>query len=174
MRILIILRAGINPQTGVVPEYNGLIEAYYLFSDAGADVVLTALGGGSASEWPATRADHNDAAAARLRRRFNADRRARDVMNDLVDLNRVCTGDFDAALCLTAQGGNGWDGAKDDADVLMDRLLAAAKPVAVIVPAPNQSAARSGKGLLMIASGNEASRLAAKALLGVASNQWSW
>jgi hypothetical protein len=170
MRILIILRAGVNPQTGVVPEYHGLIEAYYLFSDAGADVVLAALGGGSASESPATRTDHDDAAAARLRR-FNADRRARDIMNDLVDLNRVCTEDFDAALCLTAQGVNGCNGAKDDADVLMDRLLAAAKPVAVIVLGSDHSAARSGNGLLMVASGIEASRLAANALLGVANNR---
>jgi putative intracellular protease/amidase len=170
MRILIILRAGINPQTGVVPEYNGLIEAYYLFSDAGADVVLAALGGGSARESPANGANRDDSAAARLRR-FNADLRARDDMNDLVDLNRVCTEDFDAALCLAAQGFNGGDGAKDDADVLMDRLLASAKPVAVIVAGPDHSAATSGNGLLMVASGIEASRLAANALLGVASNR---
>jgi hypothetical protein len=80
-----------------------------------------------------------------------------DIMNDLVDLNRVCTQDFDAALRLTAQGFNGCNGAKDDADVLMDRLLAAAKPVAVIVLGPDHSDARSGNGRLMVASGIEAS-----------------
>jgi hypothetical protein len=171
MRILIILNAGADPQAGAVPEYNGLIEAYYLFSDAGADVVLAAQGGGSASGSPATGAGHDDAAVTRVHRRFDADRRARDVMNDLVDLNRVCVEDFDAGLCLRAQGFNGCDGTKDHADVLVDRLLAAAKPVAVIVPAPAHAAAKSGNSLLIIGSGNEATRLAANALLSVVSNQ---
>jgi hypothetical protein len=171
MRILIILTAGADPQADAVPEYNGLIEAYYLFTDAGADVVLAALGGGSASGSPATGAGHDDAVATRVRRRFDADRRTRDVMNDLVDLTSVCAEDFDAALCLRAQGYNGCAGANDHADVLVDRLLSAAKPVAVIVPAPNHTAAESGNGLLMIGGGNEAPRLAANALLGVASNR---
>jgi hypothetical protein len=171
MRILIILNAGAGPQPGVVPEYDGLIEAYYLFSDAGADVVLAAPGGGSASGSPATAASHDDAVATRVRPRFDADRWARDVMNDLVDLNRVCAEDFDAALCLSARGFNDCDGAKDHAGVLVDQLLAAAKPVAVIVPTAAHAAAKSGNGLLMIGSSNEAPRLAASALLGVASNR---
>jgi hypothetical protein len=54
---------------------------------------------------------------------------------------------------------------------LVDRLLAAAKPVAVIAPAPAQAAAKSGNGLLMIGGGNDALRLAANALLSVASNR---
>jgi hypothetical protein len=171
MRILIILNAGADPQAGAVPEYKGLIEAYYLFSDAGADVVLAALGGGSASGSPATGAGQDDAAATRILRRFDADRWTRDVMNDLVDLNSICAEDFDAALCLEAQGLNGCGGAKDHAGVLVDRLLAAAKPVAVIAPAPAHAAAKSGNGLLMIGVGNEAPQLAANALLGVASNR---
>ena len=103
MRILIILNADAGPQAGVVPEYNGLIEAYYLFRDAGIDVVLAAAGGGSASESTGTVSGRDDTAAARGLRRFSSDRQARDVMNDLVDLAYVCAEDFDAALCLGPQ-----------------------------------------------------------------------
>jgi hypothetical protein len=90
MRILIILNAGGNPQGGVVPEYDGLIEAYYLFRDAGVDVVLAAVGGGSASVSTRTASGRDDTAAARALQRFNSDRQARDVMNDRVDLASVC------------------------------------------------------------------------------------
>jgi hypothetical protein len=50
MRILIILNADADAQAGVVREFDGLIEAHYLFCDAGVDVVVAASGGGSAGE----------------------------------------------------------------------------------------------------------------------------
>ena len=53
-------------------------------------------------------------------------------MNDLIDLAYVCAEDFDAALCLSPQGFNSSAGIRDRAGVLVDRLLVAAKPVAVI------------------------------------------
>jgi putative intracellular protease/amidase len=121
MRILIILSADAESSTG-------LIEAYYLFRDAGMDVVVSAIGGGSASPPAAT-------TASEALQRFKSDRDARDVMNDLVDLGSVCAGDFDAAI---------WFGADTEprAGGLVSRLLAAAKPVAVIAPAnaPAQAA----------------------------------
>jgi hypothetical protein len=169
MRILIILNAGGDRQAGVVPEYDGLIEAYYLFSDAGVDVVLATPGGGSASESTWTGSGRDDAAAAQALRRFNADRQAREVMNDLVDLAYVCAEDFDAALCLSPQGFNSGGGIKDHAGVLVDQLLAATKPVAVISSTPTCAHADAGNGLLIIGSSNEAPRLAANALLGAAS-----
>ena len=167
MRILIILNTDADQQAGAVHEYAGLIEAYYLFSDASADVVLAAPGGGSASEPTGTSSARDGAAAIRLLRRFNTDRQAREVMNDLVDLADVCADDFDAALCLGPQGFHGSFGVKDHARVLIDQLLAAAKPVAVISSAPTYAPAEAGNGLLMIGSSNEAPRLAANALLGV-------
>jgi hypothetical protein len=170
MRILIILNAGADPQAGAVSEYDGLVEAYYLFVDAGMDVVLAAPGGGSASE-SSKAGSGSKACAAQAIRRFNADRQARDVTNDLVDLTCVCAEDFDAALCLSPQRYISRAGAKDHAGVLVDQLLAAAKPVAVISPAPTYPPAEAGNGLLIIGSSNDAPRLAANALLGAASTR---
>jgi putative intracellular protease/amidase len=119
MRILIILSTDAGAQAAGVLEFDGLIEAYYLFRDAGADVVVAAPGGGSASESLAT-------APFPAMQRFKSDRGARDALNDLVDLASVCAGDFDGAICLGAQS--------DAADLLIARLLAAAKPVALIAP----------------------------------------
>jgi hypothetical protein len=145
MRILIILDA----DTGV--GFEGLIEAYYLFRDAGLEIVVAAPGGGSAGE---------PTGAAMAVQRFKADRPARDVMNDLLDLASVCPDDFDAALCL--------DSFRSDSPsrLLVTRLLAAAKPVAVIADAHGDRLPETGDGLLLIGNGTEAARLAANALLG--------
>jgi putative intracellular protease/amidase len=166
MRILIILNANVGQQAGAVHEYAGLLEAYYLFSDAGMDVVLAAPGGGSASESTGTGSNRDGAAAALALRRFDADRQARDVMNDLVDLTYVCAEDFDAALSLGPHRLNGSVDVKDRTGLLVDQLLAAAKPVAVIGSAPTYAPAEAGNGLLIIGNSTEAPRLAANALLG--------
>jgi hypothetical protein len=167
MRILIMLSAAAGPQAAVVP-YDGLIEVYYLFSDAGVEIVLAAPGGGSASE-PIRPVFHSDDTAdtPTLRRRYNADRRARDVMNDLVDLANVCAEDFDAALYLSPQVFDSCARDKDHAGFLVDQLLAAAKPVAMIGEL-SACTAEVRNGLLMIGHSSESLRLAATALLGVA------
>jgi hypothetical protein len=164
MRVLIILSA--DSQAGVVPEFDGLIEAYYLFRDAGMDVVVAAPGGGSASESPMTSAGGDRPATAQAIRRFKADRDARDVMNDLVDLASVCAGDFDGAICLGLQGHNNNARIKDYAGVLVARLLAAVKPVAVIAPAHADVRPEAGNSVVIIGNSNEAPGLAAHSLLG--------
>jgi hypothetical protein len=166
MRILMILNAGAASQAGVVPEFDGLIEAYYLFRDAGTDVVVAAPGGGSASDSRATGSGPGETATAQAIRRFKDDRQARDVMNDLVDLASVCAGDFDGALCLSPQRDNSNANVKDHAGALVAQLLAATKPVAVIAPLHAYAPPEAGNGLLMIGNSNEAPRLAANALLG--------
>jgi hypothetical protein len=171
MRILIMLNAGVDPQAGVVPEYDGLVEVYYLFSDAGIEIVLAAPGGGSASQSSGTESRRDDTNATQPLRRYNADRRARDVMNDLVDLADVCAEDFDAALYLSPQTFNGDAGIKDHAAVVVNQLLAAAKPVAVIGEPPARTWTEAGNGLLMIGHSSEALRLAANALLGAAGDR---
>ena len=155
MRILIILDADAGGQAGVGLGYGvgfeGLIEAYYLFRDAGLEIVVAASGGGSAGE---------PTGAATAVQRFKADRPARDVMNDLLDLASVCPDDFDAALCLDSFRSDG------TSRLLVTRLLAAAKPVAVIAEAAGGVLPETADGLLLIGKGTEAARLAANALLG--------
>ena len=166
MRVLIMLNADADPQVGVAQEYDGLIEVYYLFSDAGIEIVLAAPEGGSAIESSGTASGRDDTSATRALQRYNADRRARDVMNDLVDLADVYAEDFDAALCLSPQAFNDGPGVKDYAGVVVNRLLAAAKPVAVIGQPPASASIEGRNGLLMIGHSSEALRLAASALLG--------
>ena len=161
MRILLILNTDAGSQAGAVPEYEGLIEAYYLFSDAGMEVVLAAEGGGSATESDRSVLDVDAPPAIR---RFTADRRAREVMNDLVDLATVCADDFDAALCLDSRTFGQQPSVKGHADSLIGKLLAATKPVAVISTRPTSAEAKNG--LLVIGHTAKASLLAARALLG--------
>jgi len=161
MRILIILNTDASLQTGVVPEYEGLTGAYYLFSDAGAEVVIAAEGGGSATE--ADRFVPGTEAASPIRR-FAGDRQARELMNDLVDLAVVCAEDFDAALCLDSRTFGRQPNMKGQADSLIGKLLAAAKPVAVI--SAHSTLADAKDGLLMIGHTTRAPLLAAHALLG--------
>lgn len=158
MRILIVLGTDTGRQANVVPGFDGLIEAYYLFCDAGVDVAVAAPGGGSASEPAATGFDRGETIASQAIRRFKTDRRTRDVMNDLLDLASVCAGDFDAALCLGTL--------EDRTDILIAQLLGAAKTVALIGPSRGRTPAAPGNGLLMLGDSVDAPRLAAAALLG--------
>jgi hypothetical protein len=166
MRILIILNADADSHASVVREFDGLIEAYYLFCDAGMEVVVAASGGGSASEATGPGSNRDETVAPHAIRRFKADRQVRDVMNDLLDLASVCAGDFDAALCLGRQRVGGSVGVIDHAAVLVAQLLATAKPVAVIAPVRAYAPLDAGNGVLIFGNSNEAYPLAANALLG--------
>jgi putative intracellular protease/amidase len=144
-----------------VPEQHALIDVYYLFVDAGMEVVLAAPGGGSADG-----VGVDDSPAASNFQRFKTDRRARDVMNDLIELDTVCAQDFDAALWLGAPNLKSSTTANPHAGVLIGQLLAAAKPVAVIGGSLDYSSVDPAGGLLMIGNSNEAPKLAANSLLG--------
>jgi hypothetical protein len=162
MRILIILNADAASQPGAAPEYEGLIEAYYLFDDAGAEVVIVTPGGGSAYDAGFVA----DADAASSFGRFKIDRRARDLMNDLVDIGEVCVDDFDAALCLQRQAVNGGVKIEGEAHILLERLLDANKPVAVIGAARFHESVATKNGLLILGYSRGAPSQAAKALIG--------
>lgn len=162
MRILIILNADGASCVAAGREYEGLIEAYYLFNDAGAEVVMAAPGGGSAYEVGFAA----DADASSSFGRFRVDRRARDLMNDLVDTADVCAEDFDAVLCLQPHKIDPRTKIEGQALALLERLLVAGKPVAVIGAGHAFESNALKKGLLMLDCSREAPRQAAKALLG--------
>ncbi len=166
MRVLIILDANADSQNGGVPEYVGLIDVYYLFNDVGLDVVLAAPGGGSASEFTGTVSGRDNLPAAKALQRFIVDRRARDAMNDLVDLASVCAEDFDAAFCIAPQGVNTGAGVNGDISMLVNQLLAATKPVVIITATSKYTIAEPGSGILIIGHTNQAHWPAANALLG--------
>lgn len=96
-RILIILAARGDAETGPPFELPALAGAYYALKDRGVEVVLA-----SSDEAPprvtALREIASDEDA--LVRRFRADRAARDDLADVLPLDRVVLDDFDAVVCI--------------------------------------------------------------------------
>ena len=161
MRILIILAIDPGDEARPAPEFDGLLEAYYLLTDAGAELVLASTLGGSA--WASSAGDRPGDSA--LARRFRADHRVRDILNDLLRLEDIYAEDFAAALCLGFAKFK-WGAEQDRAGALIVELLALGKPVAVISPSQGLTISGAGEGLLMIGQIADAPRLAAGALLG--------
>ena len=130
-RVLMVLpssgRAGdLDAWTGVqIEEFAG---PYFLYRDAGLDIVLASPCGGYPTVAPA------DAAGARhpAAERFARDRRAREELGDTLRLDQVFADDFDG---LHVAGGYGalWDLAADDAlAALVGALHGAGRPLAMV------------------------------------------
>jgi hypothetical protein len=162
MRVLLILAIDPGAEANPAPEFDGLLEAYYLLSDADLELVVASPSGGSA--WASS--DRDDTAGKQVAQRFRGDRRARDILNDLLPLDDVHPADFDAALCL-GFGRFAWGAGTDDrAGELIAELLALARPVAVISPRDATPITHTGEGLLIVGRTPRAAGMAARALLG--------
>jgi putative intracellular protease/amidase len=106
---------------------------YYVFKDAGAKVTLASPAGGAPPLDP--RSDEADAQTDATRR-FKADPAAQAALAATHRLQGIQAGDFDA---LFYPGGHGplWDLAEDARSIaLIEAMLAAGKPVAVVCHAP--------------------------------------
>lgn len=106
---------------------------YYVFNDAGADVVLTSPLGGQPPIDPTSLepANQNDTT-----RRFESDPAAKAQLASTVRLDSLSQSDFDAVFY---PGGHGplWDLAEDQNSIsLIEASLAADKPVALVCHAP--------------------------------------
>jgi hypothetical protein len=163
MRILLMLAIEPGAEAKAAPEFHGLLDAYYLLSDAGLELVVASPAGGSA--WAGS--DRDDEAGQGLAERFKSDSRARDILNDLLPLDDVHAADFDAALCL-GFGRFTWGAANGGrAGQLIAELLALARPVAVISPRDAFPISDTGEGLLIVGRASRGPGIAARALLGV-------
>jgi len=166
MRILMILipddEAAIPPKAPIL-RLERVIGPYYVFRDAGAEVVLASPAGG----FPRMAAAAEDrAASSPLLDRFRADRTGRDDLTDTLDLDQIYDEDFDAALCLGAPGPI-WEAERRcTAGALIAAFLQAGKPVAVIPTVPDLAARGTGDGLIITADRPDAGLGAARALLG--------
>jgi putative intracellular protease/amidase len=106
---------------------------YYVFKDAGAEITLASPRGGQPpidpkSDAPGMQTDFT--------RRFKADPAAQAALARTLELRSVAADDFDAVFY---PGGHGpmWDLAGDPASIaLIERTLAAGKPVAAVCHAP--------------------------------------
>jgi putative intracellular protease/amidase len=104
---------------------------YYVFKDAGADVVLASPKGGQPPLDP--RSDEDDTPATL---RFKSDAAAKAALADTRRLAGVAAGDFDAVFY---PGGHGplWDLAEDPVSIaLIETTLAAGRPVGTVCHAP--------------------------------------
>ena len=106
---------------------------YYVFKEAGAEMVLASPRGGQ----PPIDPKSNDAdAQTDATRRFKTDSATQSVLATTVRLRDLTAVDFDAVFY---PGGHGplWDLTDDPASItLLEAMLAAGKPVAVVCHAP--------------------------------------
>jgi putative intracellular protease/amidase len=136
MKILMVLTS--HDQLGDTGEKTGfwleeLAAPYYVFRDAGADIVLASPKGGQPpldpkSSQPAFQTDAT--------RRFEADPEAKAALGDTRKLSEASRERFDAVFY---PGGHGplWDLAEDPVSIgLIEAAVAAGKPVAAVCHAP--------------------------------------
>ena len=106
---------------------------YYTFKDAGATITLASPRGGQPPLDP--KSDTPDA-QTKDTQRFKADSAAQTALAHTLKLSEVAAGDFDAVFY---PGGHGplWDLAEDPVSIdLIEFMLAAGKPVALVCHAP--------------------------------------
>ncbi|MDN7811074.1 type 1 glutamine amidotransferase domain-containing protein [Burkholderia gladioli] len=136
MKILMVLTS--HDQLGDTGRKTGfwleeLAAPYYVFKDAGAEIVLASPQGGQPPLDPkSNEADFQTEAT----RRFEADAEAKAALADTVRLGSVTHDAFDAVFY---PGGHGplWDLAEDrDSIALIESTFAARKPLALVCHAP--------------------------------------
>jgi putative intracellular protease/amidase len=136
MRILIVLTS--HDQLGTSGEKTGFwleefTAPYYVFKDAGAEVVIASPKGGRPPIDP--RSEHPES-LGETTSRFKADVVAETDLDHTVALAKVDVADFDAVFYA---GGHGplWDLAEDgDSVALIEAFNAAGKPVSAVCHGP--------------------------------------
>lgn len=136
MKILMVLTS--HDQLGDTGHKTGFwleefAAPYYVFKDAGAEIVLASPRGGQP---PIDPKSSDPAMQTDATRRFEADAEARAALASTLSLDAVRAEDFDA---LFYPGGHGplWDLAEDARSVaLIERFQALGKPVGAVCHAP--------------------------------------
>ena len=165
MRILVILipdggAADSNSNSAIRLERAA--GPYYVFQDAGVEVVLASPAGGA----PLMEFASGSEAATRVMQRFRQDRIAIDGFSDTVSLDQVYADDFDAAFCVGLPGSIWRPEQRNSAGALISRLLDAGKPVAVMPSGFDLAPKGASEGLLIIGDGSKSPIPAAEALMG--------
>jgi len=151
MKILMVLTS--HEELGNTGKKTGfwleeLAAPYYVFKDAGADIVLASPKGGQPPLDPKSNEPDFQTDATR---RFEADSSAKSQLSSTLLLKDVAHDDFDAVFY---PGGHGplWDLAEDaDSIALIEGTLAAGKPLAAVCHAPGifrHTKAADGKPLV--------------------------
>jgi hypothetical protein len=135
---------------------------YFVFRDAGVEVVLVSPDGGSPSMAFAAESGGSTEVIERLKR----DRTAIDEFSDTISLDQVYIDDFDAAFCVGHPGAIWRPNSDNSAAGLIARLLDAGKPVAVLPSGIDLDPKGASDGLLIVGDGSKSSIMVAQALLG--------
>lgn len=136
MKILIVLTS--HDELGTSGKRSGFwleefAAPYYVFKDAGTDIILSSPKGGQPPLDPKSAEKDSQTAATE---RFNADTEAQAALAHTVKLSEVSADDYDA---LFYPGGHGplWDLAEDpDSIALIEAMFAQGKPVSAVCHAP--------------------------------------
>jgi putative intracellular protease/amidase len=136
MKILMILTS--HDKLGDTGKKTGLwleefAAPYYVFKDAGAEVVLASPKGGQAPLDP--KSDDPDSQTPAIQR-FKSDKEAQQALANTVKLSKIKAEDFDAVFY---PGGHGplWDLSEDrDSISLIEAFYKASKPVAAVCHGP--------------------------------------
>ena len=136
MKILMVLTS--HDQLGNTGRKTGfwleeLAAPYYVFKDAGAEIVLASPKGGQP---PLDPKSNEPSFQTELTRRFEVDTAANAQLAATLRLDSVSQAEFDTVFY---PGGHGplWDLAEDDTSVaLIHSFLAAGKPIALVCHAP--------------------------------------
>jgi putative intracellular protease/amidase len=136
LKVLMVLTS--HAKLGDTGEQTGfwleeLAAPYYVFKDAGAEPTLASPKGGQPPLDPKSK---DPAFQTDATRRFEADPEAKAALAATHKLSEVAHEDFDAVFY---PGGHGplWDLAEDPASIgLIERTIAASKPVAAVCHAP--------------------------------------
>lgn len=136
MKILMVLTS--HDQLGNTGRKTGfwleeLAAPYYVFKDAGVEVVLASPKGGQPPLDPKSNEPDFQSEATR---RFEADENASAALSDTLRLDTVSLSDYDAVFY---PGGHGplWDLAEDQTSInLISSALSQEKPVALVCHAP--------------------------------------
>jgi hypothetical protein len=167
MRILMILIADTDPdyRDGDMPlQLARFVAPYYIFSDAGMDVVLASREGGA--PW-IKRELRSRQVSTDITQRFKADRSARDALNDTLSFDRIDKADFAAAFCVGAPNPIWQTTDPRSAASIIASFLEQGKPVAVTPGIFDLRPYGAREGLLIIGESLDAPALAAKAVLAI-------
>lgn len=145
MRILMILVSEPQASTPPVVRIERFAAPYYLFRDAGMEVVLASPDGG---DLPLPRVADQHRLTPLLRRLLH-DTALRDALADTLATVDVVADDFDGAFCLGVTGRPWRPGASDAAAALIGRLLQVGKAVAVMPLRLDLAPAGLANGLLV-------------------------
>lgn len=165
MRILMVLipdGEDSPPEHGAELRLERFVIPYYIFVDAGIDLVLASPSGGA--PWL-----RGAASPLPQLQRYQADRTAHDAVNDTLALDDVHPEDFSGAFCIGLPGPLWLETSAEPTAPVIARFLDAGKPVAVIPSRLDIQPHGSSHGLLIIGEGDDQPAQAARALLGALS-----